>query len=590
MRVSAVTRVAALFVLCGAPVVHAQVPDATIVGPVEAMPPGDPSRNAIYNASAIPLKPAGYVEEEYFIEGTANRYTMPELETGTISDSGHPYRSRFIVRRPPADDFNGVVMVEWLNVTGGPDKDIDWWLSGHHFVREGYAFIAVSAQQVGIDTLKEWSPGRYGTLDVSHDGTVERDGLSYDVFSAVAKAVLRTGEMPASGQIDILGGLRAETLIATGHSQSAGRLATYFNSVHPLDPVFDGGMVHGGGGRLRDDQDVRLFKVMAETDMRQRAATPQPDTSYFRQWEVAGTAHADYDFEVEYSRMRLLADGQPPEQAAPRDLGCALPPHSRVPFRDVLNAAYEHLVRWVEDGTEPPTAPRLRVARLLPDLELSRDRHGNVLGGIRLAAHAVPTAKNTGMNSAADGGSRFCYLYGSHQPFDATMLQQLYPTHAGYVEAVREAAGQNLSDGYILPYAVKRTIREAETSQVGRNCEADGTVKFVCGTTNPEDLHQVADTPWVIASGRYSDSEGPLYAVDIRDHSAREIFPASALPPQHDTVTYRACPGPNDIFQPHGLTLREGSRSVHTLYVVGHGAREAIEVFALDAGVAPFLR
>jgi len=462
------TRIAGLFVLCGAAVAQAQVPDATIVGPVDAMPPGDPSRNAIYNASAIPLAPAGYTEKEYFIEGTANRYTTPELETGAIIDGGHPYRSRLIVRRPPAEAFNGVVMVEWLNVTGGPDKDIDWWLSGHHFVREGYAFIAVSAQQVGIDTLKEWSPGRYGTLDVTHDGMVERDGLSYDVFSAVAKAVLREGERPAPGQIDLLDGLRARTLIATGHSQSAGRLATYFNNVHPLDPVFDGGMVHGGGGRLRDDQDVRLFKVMAETDMGRRAATPQPDSSYFRQWEVAGSSHADYDFEIEYARMRALADGQPLETAVPRDPGCALPTHSRVPFRNVLNAAYEHLVRWVEDGTEPPTASRLRVARVLPRLELARDDHGNVLGGIRLAAHAVPTANNTGMNAPADGGSRFCGLYGSHEPFDAATLRRLYPTHAGYVEAVRGVVGRNLADGYILPYGAERTIRVAEASQVGR--------------------------------------------------------------------------------------------------------------------------
>jgi hypothetical protein len=460
-------RVVGLVALCGASV-QAQVPDATIVGPIDAMPPGDPTRNTIYNASAIPLEPAGYVEEEYFIEGTANRYTTRALETGEVIDSGHPFRSRFIVRHPPAEDFNGVVMVEWLNVTGGPDKDIDWWLSGHHFVREGFAFIAVSAQQVGIDTLKQWSPGRYGTLDVTHDGMVERDGLSYDVFSAVAKAVLRTGERLAPGQIDILGGLRAETLLATGHSQSAGRLATYFNNVHPLDPVFDGGMVHGGGGRLRDDLDVRLFKVMAETDMARRAGSPQPDTSYFRQWEVAGSSHADYDFEIEYARMRALAAGEPLETAAARDPGCALPTHSRVPFRNALNAAYEHLVRWVEDGTEPPTAPRLQVARLLPRLELARDDRGNVRGGIRLAAHAVPTANNTGMNSPADGGSRFCGLYGSHEPFDAATVRRLYPTHAGYVEAVRAVVGQNLADGYILPYAAARTIQAAEAATVGR--------------------------------------------------------------------------------------------------------------------------
>jgi hypothetical protein len=115
-------------------------------------------------------------------------------------------------------------------------------------------------------------------------------------------------------------------------------------------------------------------------------------------------------------------------------------------------------------------------------------------------------------------------------------------------------------------------------------CDPDGTVRFVCGTTNPEDLYQVPDTPWVIASGRYSDSEGPIYAVNIRDHGAWKIFPAGALPPQHDRVTYRDCPGPNKVFQPHGLTLRPGRGNVHTLYVVGHGAREAIEVFELRTG------
>jgi hypothetical protein len=121
-----------------------------------------------------------------------------------------------------------------------------------------------------------------------------------------------------------------------------------------------------------------------------------------------------------------------------------------------------------------------------------------------------------------------------------------------------------------------------------QTCEEDGTVKFVCGTTNPEDLYLVPGTPWVIASGRYSDSAGPLYAVDIRDHSVRELFPAGALPPQHDREVYASCPGPNTVFQPHGLTLREGTGGVHTLYVVGHGLREAIEVFELDvSGVLP---
>lgn len=125
----------------------------------------------------------------------------------------------------------------------------------------------------------------------------------------------------------------------------------------------------------------------------------------------------------------------------------------------------------------------------------------------------------------------------------------------------------------------------------GQTCEPDGDVRFVCGTTNPEDLYEIPNTPWVIASGRVSDVEGPIYAVDIRDHSAREIFPENAMSPAHNTDIYQACPGPTNSFQPHGLTLREGTGGRHTLYVVGHGPREAIEVFNLDTrGADPTLQ
>jgi len=125
-------------------------------------------------------------------------------------------------------------------------------------------------------------------------------------------------------------------------------------------------------------------------------------------------------------------------------------------------------------------------------------------------------------------------------------------------------------------------------------CQADGEIQFVCGTTNPEDLYQIPNSPWIIASGRISDNQGPIYAVHSGDYRVHEIFPNSALAPEPDTSIYSDCPGPNNIFQPHGLTLREGNAGTdegHTLYVVGHGAREAIEVFNLQAsGEVPELQ
>lgn len=443
----------------------AAVPDAVINGPIPIDPEGHPSLDTIYSASAIELTSRGYSEEEFFIEGSANRYSSSEMENSVVVDSGHRYRTRLIVRRPEsAAQFNGVVIVEWINVTGGPDKDIDWWQSGEHFIRNGYAYVAVSAQQMGIDTMKAWSSQRYSSLDVTHDGMATRDELSYDIFSSVGKAINRTGET-SGNTVDILGGLKAEQILATGHSQSASRLAVYLNNIHPLEPIYDGVMVHGGGGRIRDDQDVKIFKIMAETDMPRRAATPQPNSETFRQWEVAGTSHVDVPFEIEYGKVNRLREGLPLVGVTPRDSGCELPAYSTVPFRDVMDAAFDHLVTWVKEDIAPPIGEPLQVARMMPELEFARDGYGNVLGGIRLAEHVVPTSTNTGMNT---GANRFCFLYGSHESFSVETLQSLYSSHADYVEKVTEVVNKNLAEGFILPIAAQRTIAEARQSNIGR--------------------------------------------------------------------------------------------------------------------------
>ncbi|WP_376703059.1 alpha/beta hydrolase domain-containing protein [Mesorhizobium sp. ISC25] len=58
-------------------------------------------------------------------------------------------------------------MVEWANVTAGQDIDFAFAESWEYLLREGYAVAVVSAQNVGVDRLKTWSPERYGTLSVA---------------------------------------------------------------------------------------------------------------------------------------------------------------------------------------------------------------------------------------------------------------------------------------------------------------------------------------------------------------------------------------------------------------------------------------
>lgn len=121
------------------------------------------------------------------------------------------------------------------------------------------------------------------------------------------------------------------------------------------------------------------------------------------------------------------------------------------------------------------------------------------------------------------------------------------------------------------------------------SCQADGRVQFLCGPVSPEDLAPIPDTPWVIVASMVDN--GDIYLADARDYSSDVVYPTATSVPRHDTTTYGACPGPvtRDL-RPHGLYLRRGAGDVHTLFVVGHGAREAIEVFevAVD-GIRPSL-
>lgn len=123
---------------------------------------------------------------------------------------------------------------------------------------------------------------------------------------------------------------------------------------------------------------------------------------------------------------------------------------------------------------------------------------------------------------------------------------------------------------------------QAGVGQNADQCEPDGSIQFVCGPISPEDLIAIPESSWVIASGM--EDEGYLYLVDVNEFVATTLFPTQSSVPRHDRATYGSCPGPvSGQFRPHGISLRPGSNGIHTLYVVRHGQREAIEVFEVDA-------
>jgi hypothetical protein len=497
----------------------------TVTGPVALTTAlRDPGHGYPYNSTPMDLARQGYVEEEFLVSGTANRYNTPVGEIGSVIDGGHPYRTRLVVRRPKsASRFNGTAVVEWYNVSQGHDGEYDWFQSMDHLVRSGYAWVGVSNQAVGVNSLRAWSPKRYGTLDVTEGGTIVGDALSYDIFTAAALAVR------GKASEDVTGGLKVARLIAVGHSQSAGRLYTYFHSVHPLIPAaYDAVILHGGGGKVRPDLNVKVFKFLDETDVPGQANSRQPDSATYRQWEVAGTSHLNAQFSRAMAGIGLRVSGMSPVEGSPSidgptisggagngapgngdgaanagpTGGCEKPPFSRIPSHYALDAALDHTARWIKDGTPPPSAPPVEIkeappgevpasgvradgaaagraiaagrgraagASAGPRWVVVRDEWGNAAGGIRLSQHSVPTATNTGVNTGGQaGGERNCGLMGSYEPFDSARLASLYPTHAAYVSKVKEVTEKNLKAGYLVKADANATIVEAERSDFGK--------------------------------------------------------------------------------------------------------------------------
>jgi len=449
--------VTAALAFAAAPVLG-QVPNPTVTGPIpENVAPGDPSHDYIFFTSEI-VDAFGYAEEEFFIEGTANVYDTPPLATGTIVSSGHPYKTRIVVRRPlKPQRFNGTVVLEWQNVTAGYDIDASW-VGGNaeHLMREGYVWVGVSAQRVGVQQagtgLRDWSPVRYGTLDVTDGGTILDDALSYDIFSQAGQAIMN----PVG--VDPLAGLQPERILASGASQSAGYLAVYYNSIQPLANLFDGFLLVVGGSTVRTDLGVPVFKLQTETEaifIGLGYGSLQPDSDIHRTWQVAGAAHADRTFldNVVTNATRDSIPTTPPGS-------CNYPEGSEVPMYHVTNAGHDHMVRWVVDGTPPPIAPLIEMVGPF----VARDELGLALGGIRLAAQEVPTALNTGSNS----GPSFCILFGTHVPFDQETLDELYRNHGSYVSQVRDVVKDNLADGYITKRDAQATTTDAAQSEIGK--------------------------------------------------------------------------------------------------------------------------
>ena len=426
------------------------------------------------------LKASGYTEHEYKASGTATSY-VPDKPLATDGayylkpDATAPYATRIIVRRPAEQaDFNGTVVVEWLNVSSGADAAPDYTYLADELIRSGYAWVGVSAQRIGVEGgevavstpldaesgagkgLKALDPARYSSL--SHPG----DAFSCDMFTQASRAIRDTSSASP------MKGLKVTDVLAAGESQSAFALTTYANGVQPLTHQFDGFLIHSRAGAaaplgeagsgvdvastiggapttIRTDLEQPVMMVQTETDVLgilNYYPARQPDTDKIRLWEVAGTAHAD-------TQQVGPASGQ---------LGCLAPINNGQQIY-VLRSALGHLDAWVKTGAAPPKAARLDTPSG-PDGSpmFHLDANGNVTGGIRTPAVDAPMEVLSGL--PVEGSSIVCILMGSTAPLPKARVTALYPAKGDYEAAYKAATDDAITAGFILPADRAQVLKE----------------------------------------------------------------------------------------------------------------------------------
>ena len=153
-----------------------------------------------------------------------------------------------------------------------------------------------------------------------------------------------------------------------------------------------------------------------------------------------------------------------------------LPSRTQVNYYKVIHAAFDHTIRWVTQGTQPPAAPSPIQMTTTTPRRAVRDSYGIASGGIRLDGVDVPVGFNAGWqlgvtaasnSTCQQNGTYIGYLPFERQtvilPINATLsetytlpsLDELYPANPPspeqrYDMKVLKSNMDNFRKGYIL--------------------------------------------------------------------------------------------------------------------------------------------
>lgn len=454
----------------------------------------------IYNSANVPgalpvidLAAHGYVEEEYFLHGTADAFRHEADGTLSVLTKDVPYGTRIIVRRPKDDArFSGIVHFEPIHPSQGGTSH--WLATADYLMKRGDIYVAaglgddapsraISAKgpvpTAQSQVLQWYEPDRYKAIQWPQE-----DGIRYPLMADLG-ALLRSDRAD-----NPLKGLKVRRLLVGGWSFTGSVQRSFINEgfhdrarLPDGKPVFDGYLLGissrwNGGGYVplnseeppvaNDDPrrtlrpiDVPVIEFMSEFEVGTGRPEQQPDSDAkvgaHRVYELGGVIHGSNMIDGNPPRDRranmvqLATKGYPVAGVKGEEAGnsCTLP-ISDVPHGAFIRAALDNLRLWADEGVPAPRAPQLGWTA---DHKIARDANGNPEGGLPVTEFQVPLAAY-GLYTGSDEpaciakSGRPIFL---RQDMDAATLKARYGSAAGFAKRYDRAVDALVRQHWLLP-------------------------------------------------------------------------------------------------------------------------------------------
>ena len=423
----------------------------------------------------------GYQEKEYFLKGKAGIYGLEKGNTvvrssykkatgssaSRRSGSDESYINRVIVYMPEdMGSFSGKVFVDLLKESSRPDAAV-WARSCDYFMRNGYAYVGITADTDSLKTLKKFDSDRYGILKWGGSGLSEEDrnGLIWDMLGQLG--VMLKDEEGSS----LLGGASADKVYLLGASEAGSLINTFVNCFGQANAagisedengvsVYDGFVNVAGsledapiGSRNQKRQDKKPYDspvpfvvITGEGEFKSEYIGENSDTdeNKYRYYLVVGASYDSADLPaapaawIEFRAGKGAADA--PEMKMDKE---TKRPNTRtdLTMNAYINSVLDNLIGWSEGGSMPEGF----AADEIQTDENGRDSYGNLLNGILPPQIAVPLAKY--YEHANDKDSE---IGGSMVYLSEEEMEEMYVSRDEYVESFRSALEDLVSEGYLI--------------------------------------------------------------------------------------------------------------------------------------------